>query len=185
MGYFAPGPETNLFLHTWSLGVEEQFYLVWPFLMVIVAGAWEGAKRRPDTRRLKWLFGALFAISFGLSLYWTRQAPHLAFYMMPSRAWQFALGALVFLLVGSPGWQPDIRVPAARWLPFAGWIGLAGILLAALTINGNMPYPGLLALLPSVGAALVPGSGTAFGASVRATGGRSIRRTIASVTSST
>lgn len=159
MGYFAPGPETNLFLHTWSLGVEEQFYLVWPFLMVIVMGAWEGAKRRPDTRRLKWLFGALFAISFGLSLYWTRQAPHLAFYMMPSRAWQFALGALVFLLVGSPGWQPDIRVPAARWLPFAGWIGLAGILLAALTINGNMPYPGLLALLPSVGAALVLAAG--------------------------
>lgn len=159
MGYFAPGPETNLFLHTWSLGVEEQFYLVWPFLVVIIMGAWEGAKRRPDIRRLKWLFGALFVISFGLSLYWTRQAPHLAFYMMPSRAWQFALGALVFLLVGSPEWQPDIRIRAVRWLPFAGWIGLAVMLLAALTINGNMPYPGLLALLPAVGAVLVLAAG--------------------------
>lgn len=159
MGYFAPGPETNLFLHTWSLGVEEQFYLVWPFLMVIAMGAWEGAKRPPDPRRLKWLFAAIFAISFGLSLYWTQHSPHLAFYMMPSRAWQFALGALVFLLVGSPGWQPDASVPGQRWLPLVGWIGLAAMLLAAFTINGNMPYPGLRALLPTSGAALLLAAG--------------------------
>ena len=159
MGYFAPGPETNLFLHTWSLGVEEQFYLVWPLLMVLVMGAWGGAKRRPDARQLKWLFGAIFAVSLVLSLYWTWHAPHLAFYMMPSRAWQFALGALVFLLVGSPRWQPETHVPAMRWLPLGGWIGLAGILLAALTINGSMPYPGLLALLPAVGTALVLAAG--------------------------
>lgn len=158
MGYFAPGPETNLFLHTWSLGVEEQFYLVWPLLVVLAMGAWTGAKRPPDAHRLKWVFGGIFVASLVLSLYWTWHSPHMAFYMMPSRAWQFALGALVFLLVGSPQWQADTRLPP-RWLSAAGWLGLAAVLLAAFTINGGMPYPGIASLLPTVGAALVLAAG--------------------------
>lgn len=159
MGYFAPGPETNLFLHTWSLGVEEQFYLVWPLLVVLAIGVWEGAKRPSNARRLIWLFGGIFVISFALSLYWTQRLPHMAFYMMPARAWQFALGALVFLLVGSPKWRPDVRMFGRRWLSFAGWLGLAAILLAALTINGEIPYPGVISLLPTIGAALVLAAG--------------------------
>jgi peptidoglycan/LPS O-acetylase OafA/YrhL len=158
MGYFAPGPETNLFLHTWSLGVEEQFYLIWPLLVVLAMSAWEGAKRPSDTRRLKWLFGVIFIASLALSLYWTQHSPHMAFYMMPSRAWQFALGALVFLLVGSPQWHTNLRIPAS-WLAAAGWVGLASIVLAALAINGKMPYPGVVSLLPTLGAALVLAAG--------------------------
>lgn len=159
LGYFAPAAETNLFLHTWSLGVEEQFYLVWPVLVVLAMGAWEGAKRPPGPARLKWLFGGIFVASLALSWYWTRHAPHLAFYMMPARAWQFALGALVFLLSGSPAFRTHPAILRASWLRPVGWTGLAMILLAATLIDGSMPYPGIWALLPSFGAALLLAAG--------------------------
>lgn len=160
MNYFAPGAETNLFLHTWSLGVEEQFYLVWPLLVVLAMGAWVGAKKRPCTIRLKHVFGGVFVLTLALSLYWTWHAPRLAFYMMPSRAWQFALGALVFLIVGAPNYQTGAQKPGAAWSTLAGWLGLAMILAAALLIDGSAPYPGYWALLPTLGAALVLAAGT-------------------------
>jgi len=160
MDYFAPGSETNLFLHTWSLGVEEQFYLVWPMLLVLAMGAWEGAKREPNVRRLGWIMLLTAVLSFLLSLYWTWTQPQLAFYMMPARAWQFALGAMVFLGFGAPAFQPDTQIPRRQnMLRVAGWVGLCMILAAGLLLDDHVPYPGFWAILPSVGAALVLASG--------------------------
>jgi len=160
MNYFAPGAETNLFLHTWSLGVEEQFYLVWPLLVVLGMGAWTSTKRLPTATRLKYVFGGVFVVALALSLYWTWNAPRLAFYMMPSRAWQFALGALVFLAVGTPNYQTGTRKLGTTWSLLAGWAGLAMVLAAALLIDGSVPYPGYWALLPTSGTALVLAAGT-------------------------
>ena len=93
LDYFSPGTETNLFLHTWSLAVEEQFYLVWPALL-----AWLlGRNNTQGAVRLKTGMWSVLVASLVACVLLTRTEPLLAFYMMPLRAWQFAAGALVCL----------------------------------------------------------------------------------------
>jgi peptidoglycan/LPS O-acetylase OafA/YrhL len=149
--YFGPAAESNLFLHTWSLGVEEQFYLAWPALLLFLLGAfaWQGS--RMDSARLRQGLVVTVVLGLALSAFLTVVAPPLGFYMAFSRAWQFALGALAFLWSG----------PGNRMRPKVyGALGLLMILAAALLLDPKMSYPGLWALLPSLGAALVLQSGS-------------------------
>ncbi|MGC1549941.1 MAG: acyltransferase, partial [Rhodanobacter sp.] len=113
--YFAPGTETNLFLHTWSLGVEEQFYLIWPALLVWLLGR-DGQR---GMARLKIGMFVLIAVSLLACVMLTYQAPQLAFYMMPLRAWQFAAGALVWLYFQMPKAEGD-----DGWLRIKAGVGL-------------------------------------------------------------
>jgi peptidoglycan/LPS O-acetylase OafA/YrhL len=164
LDYFGASADSNLFLHTWSLGVEEQFYLVWPLLLVLIAGAWRGKGNVRQPAKAIAVMLAVLALSLTLCSFWMRQQPLFAFYMMPARAWQFALGAIVFLLFGSPasrtalapGGNSPVFVAAFR---AGGWIGLVAIVAAATIINGKTPYPGVWALCPSLGAAAVLASG--------------------------
>lgn len=157
LDYFSAGAEGNLFLHTWSLGVEEQFYLLWPALLVWLWGR-HGAGKSRSLYRLKVGLGAILVASLATCVVLTYLAPRMAFYMMPLRAWQFAAGALVWLYLGVPGGAVSV---AGRQLPIKaiGWLGMVAIALAALELTPNMPYPGAWAMLPTLGTVAVIAAG--------------------------
>jgi len=157
-GYFEPAATTNPLLHMWSLSVEEQFYLVFPSLLL---GSWRLSRRlRGWTPRATAgaTLALLAAASFGLCAVITGRNHRLAFYSSPTRAWEFAAGGLVALLATT-----IVRLPG-KWRHLLGGVGAALILLAACGISSTQRFPGQVALLPVAGSALVLAAGT--GASV-------------------
>ncbi|MBP1296610.1 acyltransferase family protein [Bradyrhizobium elkanii] len=134
--YFAQAADLMPLLHTWSLAVEEQFYLVWPLLLLLLVA---GRKRLDVAAAI----GALVIIGFGASLVWMDSDPKAAFFMAVPRAWELAIGALLVFLP---------RLPAS--LRGASVVGLA-LIIAGFALIRSTSFPGLPALLPCVGAALV------------------------------
>jgi peptidoglycan/LPS O-acetylase OafA/YrhL len=135
----APSP----LLHYWSLSLEEQFYLFWPLVLVV-------ALRFLSPRWLGPLLGLMVVVSFGLALVWTDLAAPLAFFSLPTRAWQLGVGALIAVgLLRLPGRAPR-GVPA-----LCVWLGLGCIVAAVVLIDAQTPYPGVAATLPVLGTALV------------------------------
>ena len=155
--YFGGTADSSLFLHTWSLGVEEQFYLVWPTLIFLVLGVWRLPGATAGSRRSVRLLLVLALIGLAYSLFRTFSAPISAYYLLPSRFWQFAVGGLIALKYGR-GEPMTLRKPVAEWL---GWAGLAAILVSAVVLDGKQPYPGYWALLPTLGTAAAVATGLA------------------------
>ncbi|MFF0298776.1 acyltransferase family protein [Kitasatospora sp. NPDC004614] len=140
--YLAAGRDPSALLHFWSLAVEEQFYLLWAPLMALAA-RWVWKRRT-----LLGLTVLLGAGSFWLSLHWSAGA----YLSTPTRAWQFAAGAIIALL-------PIRRIPRlVRELLGLG--GMAAVLAAVLLFDARTPYPGYAALVPTVGTAAIILAGT-------------------------
>ncbi len=176
--YLAADTAPSPFQHFWSLGVEEQFYLLWPAL--IIGTAWWIRRRRVvgdrKTQSSRWGYAAVLVAvavaSLVVSLVWTHTMPPWAFFSLPSRAWELAVGGLVALT--APAWR-QLSGPAVA---VAGWGGLAVIVACCVELSGTTPYPGTAALLPVLATALVIGAGCSasdFGAG-QALGRRPLRR---------
>jgi peptidoglycan/LPS O-acetylase OafA/YrhL len=141
--YFASDMTADPFLHTWSLAVEEQFYLVWPALILVGFGA---ARSRRRVVRLVAVV-CLLTLAGCIWLTWLRKP--WAFFGSPARAWEFGLGALACMI-------PAVRLRArARDLRWLGWIGLGVIVAAAMILSGGWLFPGAWALLPVLGTVAV------------------------------
>lgn len=141
--YWAPAAEKFALLHTWSLGVEEQFYLVYPLLLVL-------AHRTAGMRGITVLLLGLAILGTAANEAVLRVDYSAAFYFTPLRFYEFALGGLAATLPGASVLQRSTRISGA-----ATTVGLILILFACVKFNGLLPLPGSLILVPVSGAMLV------------------------------
>lgn len=145
-GYWADSAASMPLLHTWSLAVEEQFYIVFPTLLLFLF-------RRS---RMFGVVAALTAASFALSFYGSTRYPNITFYMLPTRAWEPLLGALlaIYTLCGKPRGARQGNT-SGLLVTLAGWAGLAGIVAGYFLIDEKSAFPGKVALVPTLGALFV------------------------------
>lgn len=150
--YMAADNEPSLVQHYWSLSIEEQFYVLLPLIFV---ATYVLLRRRrngssPETSARRVIVGALtciIALSFAFSVWYTSYDSAQAYFVTPTRFWEFAIGGLLAML------------PSATKLPAGvqnvlGWTGIVMITIAGLVYTGNTAFPGYTALLPVLGAAL-------------------------------
>jgi len=149
MDYFSANELPSPFLHYWSLGVEEQFYIAWPALLIL---ATHGIRARLGAGAL--LAGILIASLAGAVVLTGIAAPW-AFYSLPTRAWELAVGGL---LAAVPLERAGRLVSAL--LVTVGWLGLAAVIAASVVlITSGTPYPGVAAVVPAAGTAALVAAG--------------------------
>lgn len=146
VNYFGGGSEIKPLLHTWSLAVEEQFYIGFPAVMILIA------RTASDWRRA--IVAAFALLSFAIALATQAKGDGFAFYWLPPRAWELFAGSLIALCVGPPLDQRAREMLAAA--------GLVAIVFAIVTYTKTTMFPGITALPPVLGAAaiIVAGHGT-------------------------
>jgi peptidoglycan/LPS O-acetylase OafA/YrhL len=140
MNYFGITGSSAFLLHTWSLAVEEQFYLIYPLFLVV-------AHHFASKYVWQLIFGIL-VVSFGLNVLFVQIKPEATFYLLPTRAWELLVGALIVRLRA----RTDFSVFVNEFF------GVFGIILIGCSLFGyhrEFTFPGVFAVLPTFGAALV------------------------------
>jgi peptidoglycan/LPS O-acetylase OafA/YrhL len=143
-GYFDPSGELNVLLHTWSLTVEEQFYFIFPWILLLTF---------KSGKKFVWLgVIALIIISFCLAEWRLQGKPMAAFYLLYARGWELLIGAFCALLVTDS--QVLYKV-SDTFKELLSWLGLAMILYATLFFTDATPAAGRYTLIPTIGTALI------------------------------
>jgi peptidoglycan/LPS O-acetylase OafA/YrhL len=143
-GYFDVGADQKPLLHLWSIAVEEQFYLVFPALLLLIGGR--------SKVRLALCVTAIFVASLAFSIWSSHHASAAGYYLLPSRMWELMLGAM--LAIGA------VHLPAKVKLnEFAAAAGLALIAYSVFSYSHSTPFPGAAALVPCIGTALIIAAG--------------------------
>ena len=148
--YLSEGLRESPLLHFWSLAVEEQFYLVWPGLLMLLVRV-----ARLSRRTLGAVIGVMWVVSFAACVKLTHDSQPWAFFMLPARAWELLTGAALALAGGR-------LLRANRQLvAMLGWLGLGVILACSVQFSQATSFPGYAALLPVVATMLVLNAGPA------------------------
>ena len=135
--YFSPSVSHLPLLHTWSLGVEEQFYILFPLLLMVLF------RRFASPRIPLVVAGSLFALSLLAACMAMRSRPDEAFFLLQYRAWELLLGALLGI--------SKLRLPRGLAIHCTGIVGLSMILVPMMVYTGDTPFPGLAAVPPCAG----------------------------------
>jgi len=141
--YFDTAAELKPLLHTWSLAVEEQYYVLFPLFLMLF---WKLGKR--------WLLvtlGLVFVTSLAIAQWAAYAEPTAAFYLLPTRGWELLIGAFAAFYLS----QANRKLFDKRLSEFGGWLGVALILYAVFAYSKATPFPGLYALVPTLGTVLI------------------------------
>ncbi len=144
-GYFGAHVDMKPLLHLWSLGIEEQFYFVWPLTLALIYRHSKAGGRQAA-------LAMIAAASFALNAWMVGRDPYATFYLPFTRFWELVMGAML-------AERTRAGAAAARKSELAGAVGLALIGVAVIVVDNGKPFPGWWALLPATGALLVIAAG--------------------------
>lgn len=162
--YFASDRPVSPLQHYWSLSVEEQFYVVWPLLLLLVLALHRFWPARAGVRRRAGIvLGALVAASLVWSVYATQASPDTAYFSTLTRAWELGAGALTAVVIGTRGTALPPPGRASALTQSLALAGLAVIGVGAFTLDEQSPFPGVLAAIPVLGAVALIVAGSRVG----------------------
>lgn len=142
-GYFDTAAELKPLLHTWSLAVEEQYYVLFPLFLMLF---WRLGKRW-----ILFMLGLVFVASLAVAQWGAYAKPAAAFYLLPTRGWELLIGAFAAFYLS----KANRKEFGKAFGEVCGWLGIALILYAVFTYSKTTPFPGLYALVPTLGTVLI------------------------------